>query len=80
MNAVKTLEEWQAYLQTLEGADLREKTLMANQPAFIQELQGEGYSAAEIHTIFKWLRERFVQTGQLPPSGGYFELLAPGTE
>jgi hypothetical protein len=70
----KTLAEWEAHIQTLEGEALRSKTVAANNARFVRSLGEEGYTGPEIEKIFAYLAKRFVETGQRLPASGYFEL------
>lgn len=72
----KTLAEWRAYAATLEGEVLREKAIAANSVAFVRTLQAEDYAPEEIHAILIALARRFVETGQVPPGDGLYDLAA----
>ncbi len=70
----KTLAEWEAHIQTLDGEALRSKAVAANNARFVRSLGEEGYTGPEIETIFTLIALRFVETGQRMPESGYFEL------
>lgn len=72
----RTLEEWRRYIAQLEGEPLRSKAIAANTARFVQELSREGYSGEEIRGIFTLLAQRFSETGQAPPTAGFFDLAA----
>ena len=69
-----TAKEWRDYFQTLDGEALREKAIAANTASFVQSLQQEKLSAQEIHQVFIALAKRFKDTGQRPPSDGFYNL------
>lgn len=69
----KTLDEWKAYAAELEGMTLREKAIAANSMEFVDQLQEEGYSADEIHSIYVYIARRFAETGQRPPGDGLYD-------
>lgn len=68
-----TLEEWQSYIQTLEGSDLRSKAIAANSRGFLDALQQDGFLPQESTAILRMFAGRLIQTNQEPPGGGYVE-------
>lgn len=70
----RTPHEWERYVGTLRGAQLRSKALAAASMDFVRQLQEEGYAPKEISHIFELFARRFVETEQEPPGrvpGGY---------
>ena len=67
MSDPHTLEEWQDYIDTLSGPELRSKALAANHLSFVQQMQEEGLPAPAITGIFKAFAMRFVADSQEPP-------------
>ena len=72
----KSLKEWKAYAEALEGESLRDKAVAANSVEFLQMLQEEGYGPQEIHSIFVFIARRFAETGQRPPGDGLYDLFS----
>jgi hypothetical protein len=63
----RTPREWEQYIGTLRGAQLRSKALAAGSVAFVRQLQEEGYKPKEIEHIFDLFARRFYADGQMPP-------------
>lgn len=76
----RTIDEWRAYARSLSGEVLREKAIAANTVRFVRQLQEEGYSASDIHTILVVIARRFRETGQISPTGGLYDLDLLGAE
>lgn len=70
----ETIDEWSAYIQTLEGEDLRSKARAANSWSFVQMLQREGMDPDDITLLMYLFAARMVRTNQMPPSDGYLDL------
>lgn len=77
----QTPAEWQAYIDTLTGADLLSKALAANCVTFVRVLEDDGLTADEIESVLTMFAKRLEADGQHVPSGGtyidYNSLLAP---
>lgn len=70
-----TIEEWQIYISSLSGQDLRSKAINANTLKFINVLMEEGMELEDIELLMKFFVRRMVQLGQKIPEGGAFDLI-----
>jgi hypothetical protein len=66
MNPV-TLEEWAAYIDTLDGDSLRSKAMAANSLEFVRNLEDEGTAPRTTMKILRLFAARFKAVGQEPP-------------
>ena len=73
----KTLSEWRAYVDALDGDQLIEQARSANSASFVRQLQEEGSSASDVHAVLILFAQRIKATGLRPPDGfyDYFELM-----
>jgi len=71
----KTLEEWEAYILQLAGADLRSKGINANTQMFADALLEEGSTMADVEQLILMFARQFVATGQKIPEGGAFDMV-----
>lgn len=71
----KTLEEWQAYVRQLAGADLRSKGINANTQMFADALLEEDYEMSDVEQIILFFVRQFVATGQKIPEGGAWDMV-----
>lgn len=71
-----TLPEWQAYIATLVGDDLRSKAIAANGVTFVRMLEADGLTPQEVKAVFQFFAERLVAEGQEPPAS-YNAILHP---
>ena len=62
-----TLAEWQEYIGTLSGDELRSKAMAANSLSFMEALEAEGIARPVTMQILGLFAQRFVATGQEPP-------------
>lgn len=67
MNPV-TIPEWTAYIDTLEGDQLRSKAKAANSIDFLRSLEKEGINPKTAVEILGLFARRFQVTNQQPPS------------
>lgn len=70
---MKTIDEWDTYISTLEGEDLRSKWRAANSLQFVEMLKSENTPPITISTILKLFVRQLILTGQEPPQGGYVD-------
>ena len=70
-----SLDEWEAYINTLSGFDLQSKALAANSLTFVRSIESEGgYKPADITEILRMFAVRLEEQGMHPPgrsAGGY---------
>ena len=70
-----TLEQWQEYVNQLQGNDLYEQALGANTLSFVQAIKNDGVlSASEVTQLLKMFAKRLLADGQTLPgtmSGHY---------
>lgn len=74
----ENLDEWREHIASITAEQLWSKAVSANRTGFVTALRGEGYDMASIEQIFVFLAERFVSLNEVPPRGGYFDLVALG--
>lgn len=74
----RTLTEWRAYVDALDGKDLVEAAENANGIAFVEVLEAEGYAPAQIHAVLHMFARRFAKVGLRPPHGGLYDFEALG--
>ncbi len=74
--APRTLSQWRAYIDGLEGDALQEAASAANDISFVVVLEAEGYAPAQIHAIVHTFAVRFLTLGVRPPAGGLYDLAA----
>jgi hypothetical protein len=72
----RTLSQWRAYIDGLEGDALQDAASAANDISFVQVLEAEGYAPAQIHAIVHAFATRFLTRGVRPPGGGLYDLAA----
>lgn len=76
-----TIDEWRAYISTLQGARLYSVAAAANNLGFVRQLQQEGFLAEDITDILRMFAEQCAAVGLAPPSGlpgeytSYYDLL-----
>jgi hypothetical protein len=68
-------DEWRRYVDGLDDDALVEATENANSAGFVRALQDEGYDAAEIDAVLRLFARRWRTLGQVPPAGGYVDLV-----
>lgn len=64
----KNLAEWQAYVATLSGPDLRSKAIAANSVAFVRSLEEDGLSPEDIAGVLRAFAARMHADGQEVPA------------
>lgn len=72
----QTVLEWDGYIKTLSGPDLRSKAMAANSLAFVQILQEEGMSPSEITEVLLGWARRVEADGQVQPEAFWAEYLS----
>lgn len=70
----ENLGEWAQHIAQLHGPGLRSKAIAANQIGFVRSLLDDGFSPAEVETIFVLLAKQLVRAGQRPPRAGLYDL------
>lgn len=63
-----TMEEWAAYVQTLEGSDLRDAAVGAGSIKFGEKLLSEGYPPEDVTGIRTMFALRFLELEEAPPT------------
>lgn len=71
-----TLTEWLSYVATLEGADLRSKTVAVNTQKFVDGLLADGLTMREAQSVVRAFAARMHTLGMAIPKGGAFDLPA----
>ncbi len=69
MDNPNTVEEWGAYIASLNGPKLFSVATAANSLEFVRELQGEGFSNEDITNILLMFAMRFRKVDLDPPVG-----------
>lgn len=72
---IKSLGDWDSYVQQLAGEDLRSKGINANTQMFADALLDEGYEMSDIEQIVLFFVRQFCRTGQKIPEGGAFDMM-----
>jgi hypothetical protein len=72
----RTLAQWRAYIDGLEGDALVDAASAANGIGFVEVLEGEGYAPDQIHAVLYAFAARFVALGRRPPGGGLYDFAA----
>jgi hypothetical protein len=72
----RTLSEWRAHVDALEGSALLDEAEAANAIAFVEVLEGEGYAPAQIHAVLHAFARRCAVLGVRPPGGGLYDFAA----
>lgn len=70
---LKTIDDWDLYISSLDGETLRSKWRAANSLQFVQMLKSENTPPVTISTILKLFVRQLILTGQEPPQGGYLD-------
>ncbi len=71
----QSTDEWRRYVDGLTDDALVEATENANSAGFVRALQDEGYSPMEIDAVLRAFARRWQALGQVPPAGGYVDLV-----
>lgn len=74
-----TLSEWEAYIKSLSGKELRDAAIAANSVDFVRQLENEGEKAKSIGTILKMFAWRLRADHQVVPgrtAGSYLDYTA----
>ena len=64
-----TIPEWEEYVASFTGVELREQAIGANSLLFVEDLQGEGYSGKDIVRILTMFAHQLELEGQPLPQG-----------
>jgi len=78
----ETIQEWEAYVDSLAGDTLRSQTAAVNSMAFMRTMKDEGHDAAHCQEILMVFIRQCRATGAGLPSTGMWDLsrLAAGDE
>ena len=74
MTEPQTLEEWEAYVNTIPAHELGELCEAANSFQFTEQLLAEGCPMDDIRTIILFFVRRMVELEIKLPEGGAFPL------
>lgn len=69
----ETIEEWEAYANTMAGQELRSQTATVNSMAFINQMAEEGHDSDHCHEILLVFIRQCRATGTGLPKGGMWD-------
>jgi len=75
VNRPTTLNEWQEYVSTMAGAELRSQTIAANTIRFVRILLAEGFSIDDMEPLMMLFVRQLRATDTGVPHGGCYDLV-----